>query len=658
MKDKTITSIDILKFIDGEYRTAAREVLELHGLEIEERVEKFLCIPVVHKGDSVFSYTENLSKFRVGDHVLLNPFSPNPVGEIVGNGDRYVIKEFNEEKKSITLDEPGYIFSNDFSPAANEKCVIDAPVKTRFPLFTYPSWASGYLSTRKEPGPFIQKILTGKYRDSRFKGTFPDPPKFLLKRQKKAFKHALRHRLSFIQGPPGTGKTFLIAQLTEALVEMGLKVFICSFSHRAINNALNACVRETSLNNVLKIGGDYSNDDLDERVLSNGGREVVGMTAFKAFHNRSVLIRKVLKEGNYVRPAAPKVRDEHYWQELDAYTRAIFEAGIDSIKPEYDIAVFDEASQILIHHSLMAMPLAGRYIFVGDHKQMPPVIQGYHRGNPVNQSVFSLLLKYYPKLNTMLDETRRMNEAITAFPSSEYYENGLKPIQEIKERTLEVKALPDDKVLAAIIDPQAPVVFAHVDHDGYSQESPEEAALVARIVIELVGRCGIDPKDGLCVVAAHRRQNNLIRQYIANIVKRKKLKKEMVYNLLSPDLVIDTVERIQGQERDAVIVSLTASDEEHIKAEKNFLMMPNRMNVSFTRPRSKLIVVGSKKLFRVIPADRDEQYEEVINGRTLFRSKGVKMTNHFKRWYFHVKEFQRIVEATDLAGKSFVDTDI
>ena len=77
--------------------------------------------------------------------------------------------------------------------------------------------------------------------------------------------------------------------------------------------------------------------------------------------------------------------------------------------------------------------------------------------------------------------------------------------------------------------------------------------------------------------------------------------------------------------------------------------MPNRMNVSFTRPRSKLIVVGSKKLFRTIPADRDEQYEEVINGRPVMRSKGVMLTNYFKRWYFHVKRSQRIVDATKLA---------
>jgi hypothetical protein len=115
--------------------------------------------------------------------------------------------------------------------------------------------------------------------------------------------------------------------------------------------------------------------------------------------------------------------------------------------------------------------------------------------------------------------------------------------------------------------------------------------------------------------------------------------------------VIDTVERIQGQERDVVVVSLTASDEEHIKAEKDFLMMPNRMNVSFTRPRTKLIVVGSKKLFRMIPADRDQQHEEMVDGRKVLRSEGITLSNHFKRWYFHAKESQRIVDATQFAGK-------
>ena len=49
MKERSVSSIDILKFIDGEFRYAAREVLELHGLEISGRIEKFLCIEVLHR---------------------------------------------------------------------------------------------------------------------------------------------------------------------------------------------------------------------------------------------------------------------------------------------------------------------------------------------------------------------------------------------------------------------------------------------------------------------------------------------------------------------------------------------------------------------------------------------------------------------------------
>jgi AAA domain-containing protein len=267
MIGRPINSIDILKFIDGEYRTAARDTLDLHSLEISERAAKFRCIPeLTHTGDYIFSYKQNPSKFRKGDYVLLNPFRPDLAGDIIREGGKYIISMVEEQNRLIHLEEPAFTWSNQFTPGPDQKCTVDIRLVNRFPLYTYPAWASGYLSTKKDPGPLIQQILAGKYRDRTLKGPFPDPPAYLLKGQKKAFNHALRHQLSLVQGPPGTGKTFLIAQITEALVNLGLKVFICSFSHRAINNALNACVRETSLAQVKKIGGEYANDDLDEQA--------------------------------------------------------------------------------------------------------------------------------------------------------------------------------------------------------------------------------------------------------------------------------------------------------------------------------------------------------------------------------------------------------
>jgi DNA replication ATP-dependent helicase Dna2 len=59
---------------------------------------------------------------------------------------------------------------------------------------------------------------------------------------------------------------------------------------------------------------------------------------------------------------------------------------------------------------------------------------------------------------------------------------------------------------------------------------------------------------------------------------------------------VDTVDRMQGQERDAVIVSYGVSDVEHALREKEFIYQLNRLNVSITRARSKTIVFMSRTL--------------------------------------------------------------
>jgi superfamily I DNA and/or RNA helicase len=63
--------------------------------------------------------------------------------------------------------------------------------------------------------------------------------------------------------------------------------------------------------------------------------------------------------------------------------------------------------------------------------------------------------------------------------------------------------------------------------------------------------------------------------------------------------IIDTVERLQGAERDIILFSLTTSDPDHL--ESLFLNNPNRFNVAITRARHKLVVVGSRAFFTRVP---------------------------------------------------------
>ena len=75
--------------------------------------------------------------------------------------------------------------------------------------------------------------------------------------------------------------------------------------------------------------------------------------------------------------------------------------------------------------------------------------------------------------------------------------------------------------------------------------------------------------------------------------------------------MVDTVERMQGNERELILVSYAVADREYVEREAEFLLNPNRFNVSITRPRSKLIVFVSDDILRTVPADEQVMTESM-----------------------------------------------
>ena len=155
--------------------------------------------------------------------------------------------------------------------------------------------------------------------------------------------------------------------------------------------------------------------------------------------------------------------------------------------------------------------------------------------------------------------------------------------------------------VAAALEPEYPVVvIEHAEHDSLKRNDTE-IAILAPIIEAARDRLGLDAEDGLGVVVPHRAQRAALKA-------------------LFPDLAdagaIDTVERFQGGERDLIVVSATASDPEFVLAEARFLLNPNRLNVAFSRPRKKLIVIGSTTIFRLVPPDM-EVFESALLWKRL-----------------------------------------
>lgn len=99
----------------------------------------------------------------------------------------------------------------------------------------------------------------------------------------------------------------------------------------------------------------------------------------------------------------------------------------------------------------------------------------------------------------------------------------------------------------------------------------------------------LEPTKGIGIVVPHRAQKALLQARLPQLVG-----------------AIDTVERFQGGERDLIIVSATVSDREYAEAESSFLLDPRRLTVAISRPKRKLIVIASRAVFDLIPAELEE----------------------------------------------------
>lgn len=378
---------------------------------------------------------------------------------------------------------------------------------------------------------------------------------YLLTQQRQAIINSLAAQNYFlIQGPPGTGKSFVLGLtiLGEVLLHRH-NVMVIGPNHAAINNALLQVVDYLTHEDavIFKVGRSYQN--VRHKIYdSQLGKGVINVE-YLDVNDLEEAIEQC--DVNYIVGTTPHALYTSRAKGLSCHT-----------------LIIDEAGQVTIPHAVMGIIKAKKVIFAGDHKQLPPIINACTEHPQLKHSVFQYLID--KENSIMLDTSFRMCRQICSFVSELFYDGIL-----ISNRPQHAQPIVDDN---PIYDYSQPVVLCNVNSDG-EQASEVEACAIAKMVQHFIDK-GLAPNEIAILMPfraqaaevrrALRSQTNIDQQQIAQIVA-------------------DTVDKMQGQEREVIIYSMTAGDADYIQEMADFLLNPNKLNVAFSRAKSKLIVVGS-----------------------------------------------------------------
>ena len=276
--------------------------------------------------------------------------------------------------------------------------------------------------------------------------------------------------------------------------------------------------------------------------------------------------------------------------------------------------IVDEASMMVLPLFLAVASLvdpSGEILLAGDHRQLAPIMaHDWEREERPPARLYQPHVSAYEAVRRLKSSPEVSDAAI--LQSALTYTFRLPPaIRDLIARLyrldgIELTGRPPGT--AAAPQPQSDLwqrlwqsdtgLFLVVHAERASRQSnPHEAGLI-QTLLDAAGPLAV---GSVGVVVPHRAQRGLLKTALAGRA--------------AVD-VIDTVERLQGGERETIVVSATASDPAAITARAEFLLGLNRANVAFSRAQKRLIVVCSERLLSHIPA-QTEHYAEAMLWKSL-----------------------------------------
>ena len=390
-------------------------------------------------------------------------------------------------------------------------------------------------------------------------------------------------------GPPGTGKTsmalqFMVRELTSSLLLM-------SYTNRAVDEI---CGMLTDNNiDYIRIGNEYT---CDKRY-----RDHLLDYALKDYSKLDEIKEKILSTQVIVGTTAT-IQNRSYIFDLK----------------HFDVAIVDEASQILEPNIVGLLTKPDKFILIGDYKQLPAVVQQDDNQSVVDDpelqaiglqdcrnSLFERLIRI-EKMNGrndfigVLNRQGRMHPEIAQFPNEEFYfDEHLQPVPLPHQEADKLDyTQPSEDDIDDLLKAHRMLFFPSADcrrPDISDKVNTSEAYIVAQLLRRIHRFYGnkFNASKTVGVIVPYRNQIAMIRKEIETL---------HIPELL--DVSIDTVERYQGSQRDVIIYSFTIQNLYQLDFltsncfEENGRIIDRKLNVAITRARKQMLITGNKSVLK------------------------------------------------------------
>jgi len=384
--------------------------------------------------------------------------------------------------------------------------------------------------------------------------------------QQRAVSATLERRLSLIQGPPGTGKTHTSVAIVRGLIDIGRGPVLCtSDSNTAVDNLVEGLARAGV--RVVRIGRTEAvRQDLAMYQLEN--MVPPGCTKHEAYE--------------------AQIRAVRYAQAVCCTCAGSGSDFLDRIS--FSAVMLDEASQVTEPMSLVPISRGcQQLVLVGDHKQLPPTILSREAElGGLTLSLFDRLVSL-GVMPYMLDTQFRMHPALGKFPSDAFYDKQLKNGTPRAMRPTPIGFnWPQPNVPICYVPTHPTNAMENNDSNSYSNRA--EAELVLAYLRGFLSAQELRPKD-IGIVTPYAAQVRLLRQ----MIRRAGIQTGVDRNTGECGIEVSSVDGFQGREKEVMIVSTVRAN---MNRSLGFVSDPRRCNVTLTRARRGLVVIGHENTLR------------------------------------------------------------